>query len=77
MLLKEPPVDGVNTTVMFSEPFEEEVFPADATKTNNPHATGACWTRADDETVSKYSMYNYVRFILNRQYVAEYHNRKI
>ncbi|XP_072033446.1 LOW QUALITY PROTEIN: uncharacterized protein [Amphiura filiformis] len=54
VLLTPPPPDGVNSTVLFNEPFDKEVFPSDAKQTTNPSATGACWTKADDESVSRY-----------------------
>ena len=54
VLFRKPDTVGVNTTVMFSESFPEEVIPPDAKQTHNPHATGACWTKADDESVSRY-----------------------
>ena len=54
VLLTPPQPTGVNTNVMFTAPFEEEVFPSDAMQTTNPHATGACWTKADDELVTRY-----------------------
>ena len=60
VLLKKPGTGGVNTTIMFSEPFPVEVFPSDAKRASNPHATGACWTKADDEMVTRYG--NFVSF---------------
>ncbi len=60
MLLTTPRPDGANTTAIFGEAFEYEVYPSDAMRTNNTHATGTCWTKADDNSITTYGTIKHV-----------------
>ena len=54
VLLEEPSAEGVNTTSMFSEKFEEEVYPPDVEKSTDPTKTGASWSESTDKAVTRY-----------------------
>ena len=54
VLFEKPSVDDVNTTSMFSQKFEEEVFPPDVQKNDDPTKTGTSWSKPEDESISRY-----------------------
>ncbi|XP_022105060.1 uncharacterized protein LOC110986994 [Acanthaster planci] len=54
VLLEEPTADDVNTTTMFSEKFEEEVYPPDVQKSEDPTKTGTSWSKPEDESIISY-----------------------
>ena len=54
VLLEEPTADDVNTTSMFSQKFEEEVYPPNAEKSDDPTKTGTSWTKPQDESIVEY-----------------------
>ncbi|XP_022102001.1 uncharacterized protein LOC110985344 [Acanthaster planci] len=54
VLLEEPTAEGVNTTSMFSEKFEEEIFPPDVEKSSDPSKTGTSWSESSDKSVARY-----------------------
>ncbi len=60
MLLTAPRPKGAKTTAIFGETFEHEVYPSDTMRTNQTHATGTCWTKADDDSVTTYGNIKYV-----------------
>ncbi len=47
-------MDDVNTTAMFSQKFEEKVYPPDVQKSNDPTKTGTSWSKPDDESINRY-----------------------
>ncbi|XP_022100316.1 uncharacterized protein LOC110984425 [Acanthaster planci] len=54
VLLEEPTADDVNTNTMFSEKFEEEVYPPDVEKSEDPTKTGTSWSKPGDESIISY-----------------------
>ena len=46
-------MDGVNTTQMFSQPFAEDIYPANAMKTDGKKI-GTTWETSDDPSVTRY-----------------------
>ncbi|XP_033637723.1 uncharacterized protein LOC117298529 [Asterias rubens] len=54
VLFEKPSVDDVNTTSMFSQKFEEEVYPPDVQKNDDPTKTGTSWSKPEDESIDRY-----------------------
>ncbi|XP_022103297.1 uncharacterized protein LOC110986025 [Acanthaster planci] len=54
VLLEEPTADDVNTTSMFSQQFQEEVYPSGIEKNDDPTKTGASWSKPEDESIVRY-----------------------
>ncbi|XP_071798137.1 uncharacterized protein [Asterias amurensis] len=53
-LFEKPSVDDVNTTSLFSQKFEEEVYPPDVQRNDDPISTGTSWSKPHDESISHY-----------------------
>ncbi|XP_038062441.1 uncharacterized protein LOC119732930 [Patiria miniata] len=54
VLLEGPTADDVNTTSMFSKKFEEDVYPPDVEKSEDPTKTGTSWSKPQDESINRY-----------------------
>ena len=54
ILLEEPHADDLNTTSVFSRQFEEEVYPADIERAEDPTKTGTSWSQPEDKSINRY-----------------------
>ncbi|XP_072049468.1 uncharacterized protein [Amphiura filiformis] len=54
VLLKQPKVEDIGTAFNFSEPLSDNVYPTDAKKTSSANSAGISWTKAEDDSVSRY-----------------------
>ncbi|XP_067658325.1 uncharacterized protein [Haliotis asinina] len=54
VLLEDPVVDDVNTTIDGAEPFADDVIPDNAMKTDDQNSVGASWTISMDPSIKRY-----------------------